>query len=276
MADAKDFEGEEITEEDGFLVFVLSSFTDGGPPPSAEPLFSWLLNETEDPRAGNTLRNVSFAVFGLGNSDYGDAKYSLAARRLEKALILLGASRFHQRGDADAGSPNPDRAFHLWLNELTRMLGKESARRRKLASSRIPMSRPLRAAKVEIAQESGSESDSDDGGEGILDVEDMGRAMNGEEVEGGTCGSSTGPSSSDGGPPEMLSDRQRRTLTKQGYKLIGSHSAVKLCRWTKSMVRGRGGCYKHTFYGISSHQCMEATPNLSCANRCTFVCFILF
>ncbi|NXM26531.1 TYW1 synthase, partial [Oxyruncus cristatus] len=56
----------------------------------------------------------------------------------------------------------------------------------------------------------------------------------------------------------------------RGYKLIGSHSGVKLCRWTKSMLRGRGGCYKHTFYGIESHRCMEATPSLACANKCVF------
>lgn len=36
------------------------------------------------------------------------------------------------------------------------------------------------------------------------------------------------------------------------------------------MLRGRGGCYKHTFYGIASHQCMEATPSLACANKCVF------
>ena len=42
---------------------------------------------------------------------------------------------------------------------------------------------------------------------------------------------------------------QRKALTKEGYKIIGSHSAVKLCRWTKHQLRGRGGCYKHTFYG---------------------------
>jgi hypothetical protein len=38
----------------------------------------------------------------------------------------------------------------------------------------------------------------------------------------------------------------------------------------QSMLRGRGGCYKHTFYGIASHQCMEATPSLACANKCVF------
>ncbi|XP_078103085.1 S-adenosyl-L-methionine-dependent tRNA 4-demethylwyosine synthase TYW1 isoform X2 [Sander vitreus] len=69
---------------------------------------------------------------------------------------------------------------------------------------------------------------------------------------------------------EMITPALRGALTKQGYKLIGSHSGVKLCRWTKSMLRGRGGCYKHTFYGIESHRCMETTPSLACANKCVF------
>ena len=50
----------------------------------------------------------------------------------------------------------------------------------------------------------------------------------------------------------------------------GTHSAVKICRWTKNQLRGRGGCYKHSFYGITSYQCMEATPSLACANKCVF------
>ncbi|KAF2873298.1 hypothetical protein BDV95DRAFT_627262 [Massariosphaeria phaeospora] len=59
-------------------------------------------------------------------------------------------------------------------------------------------------------------------------------------------------------------------LTKQGYSIIGSHSGVKICRWTKSALRGRGSCYKYSFYGIHSHLCMEATPSLSCSNKCVF------
>ena len=59
-------------------------------------------------------------------------------------------------------------------------------------------------------------------------------------------------------------------LTKQGYSIIGSHSGVKICRWTKSALRGRGSCYKYSFYGIASHLCMEATPSLSCSNKCVF------
>ena len=32
---------------------------------------------------------------------------------------------------------------------------------------------------------------------------------------------------------EMITVPLRKALEKQGYKLIGSHSGVKLCRWTK-------------------------------------------
>ncbi|KAF4556449.1 S-adenosyl-L-methionine-dependent tRNA 4-demethylwyosine synthase-like protein [Elsinoe fawcettii] len=73
-------------------------------------------------------------------------------------------------------------------------------------------------------------------------------------------------------PKEMvpLSSPTYTALTKQGYTIVGSHSGVKLCRWTKSALRGRGSCYKYSFYGIASHRCMESTPSLSCSNKCVF------
>jgi len=73
-------------------------------------------------------------------------------------------------------------------------------------------------------------------------------------------------------PKEMvpISSATHTALTKQGYTIIGSHSGVKICRWTKSALRGRGSCYKYSFYGIKSHLCMETTPSLSCSNKCVF------
>ncbi|KAG8346959.1 putative Flavodoxin Radical SAM superfamily Wyosine base formation [Trypanosoma vivax] len=90
------------------------------------------------------------------------------------------------------------------------------------------------------------------------DVEDI--VMNENDTGGGTSGE----------PPEMIYPRLRENLQRQGYHLVGTHSGVKLCRWTKAMLRGRGGCYKHTFYNIASYQCMEMTPSLACANKCVF------
>lgn len=59
----------------------------------------------------------------------------------------------------------------------------------------------------------------------------------------------------------------------QGYRLIGEHNhgAVKLCHWTKSALKGGPACYKHDFYGIDSHRCVQMTPSLpSCNYACNF------
>jgi len=68
----------------------------------------------------------------------------------------------------------------------------------------------------------------------------------------------------------MLNIIQQQELEKQQYRFVGSHSAVKVCGWTKNMLRGKGGCYKYAFYGIRSHQCLQMTTAMFCANRCTF------
>lgn len=63
----------------------------------------------------------------------------------------------------------------------------------------------------------------------------------------------------------------KNLLEKQGYRLVGAHSAVKVCHWTKErLVRGRP-CYKSKFYGIDSHRCLQMTPSVAwCQHRCIF------
>lgn len=68
----------------------------------------------------------------------------------------------------------------------------------------------------------------------------------------------------------QMSNEQVAELEKQQYRMAGRHSAVKICSWTKKMIRGEGECYKFKFYGIRSHQCMQMTTSLYCANRCIF------
>jgi tRNA wybutosine-synthesizing protein 1 len=68
----------------------------------------------------------------------------------------------------------------------------------------------------------------------------------------------------------MIVESARKELEKQQYRIVGLHSAVKTCGWTKNMLRGEGGCYKLKFYGIMSNQCMQMTTSISCANRCRF------
>jgi len=64
---------------------------------------------------------------------------------------------------------------------------------------------------------------------------------------------------------------KREVLERQGYKVVGGHSGVKLCHWTKNSMTGGAGCYKETFYGIKSHRCLQMTPTVdSCNLGCLF------
>jgi tRNA wybutosine-synthesizing protein 1 len=62
-------------------------------------------------------------------------------------------------------------------------------------------------------------------------------------------------------------DQSRETLARQGYHIVGS-GAVKPCLWLNRSLRGGDQCYKHHFYGISSHCCVQATPTLECNHLC--------
>lgn len=70
----------------------------------------------------------------------------------------------------------------------------------------------------------------------------------------------------------MLTEEAQAELEKQQYRLLGpsKHSSVKVCGWTKNILRGKGGCYKFKFYGINSAQCLQMSTSMSCANRCVF------
>jgi tRNA wybutosine-synthesizing protein 1 len=109
------------------------------------------------------------------------------------------------------------------------------------------------------------------------DVEDLGRSYRNGGANGPVPVDFTSYSKKPKVPnPTLLKEMVPKTsptyaaLTKQGYTIVGSHSGVKICRWTKSALRGRGSCYKYSFYGIRSHLCMETTPSLSCSNKCVF------
>jgi len=61
-------------------------------------------------------------------------------------------------------------------------------------------------------------------------------------------------------------------LQKQGYQFFSktSTAALKPCMWCKRALSGGEMCYKHQFYGIASHRCVQMTPTLRCNQRCLF------
>jgi len=78
---------------------------------------------------------------------------------------------------------------------------------------------------------------------------------------------------------ETVEDEDRLIQIKPGISQqlkkakygVADHSTVELCHWTKKSFKHEGNCYKHKFYGISTHRCMEFSPaGMHCENRCVY------
>ncbi|KFO90690.1 tRNA wybutosine-synthesizing protein 1, partial [Buceros rhinoceros silvestris] len=297
----------EETTSKNVCVFLVATYTDGQPTESAAWFCKWLEEAANDFRFGKSfLKGLRYAVFGLGNSVYVD-HYNTVGRNTDRWLWMLGASRIMTRAEGDCnvaqskhGSIEAD--FEAWKAKfLNRLQGlcrgekqpcsgkcrkgkcKSSGKQNKESSDHEHGTSEYENTEAEELFETSSEEEAaaeEAGGtNSVVDVEDLGNIMSHmkkgkreHELKDGDFGTSLTQENSgkESEKREMITPALREALTKQGYKLIGSHSGVKLCRWTKSMLRGRGGCYKHTFYGIESHRCMEATPSLACANKCVF------
>ncbi|NWT05211.1 TYW1 synthase, partial [Mionectes macconnelli] len=306
--DPDDCLAEETTSRN-ICVFLVATYTDGQPTESAAWFCKWLEEAANDFRVGKTyLKGLRYAVFGLGNSEYVD-HYNTVGRRVDRWLWMLSASRVMTRAEGDCsvarsryGSIEGD--FQAWkakfltrLQALCRGEKKPCSGKCKKGKCKSPGKQSKEnsdhehgASEHEITEaeelfETSSEEEADaeeaGGTNAVIDVEDLGNIMGHmKKAKGAMRKSSTeAVMLNPFGYPLVcfISQLLQVTISSSlfcalfsGYKLIGSHSGVKLCRWTKSMLRGRGGCYKHTFYGIESHRCMEATPSLACANKCVF------
>ncbi|XP_074202084.1 S-adenosyl-L-methionine-dependent tRNA 4-demethylwyosine synthase TYW1 isoform X2 [Camelus bactrianus] len=298
---------EEVTSKN-VCAFLVATYTDGRPTESAEWFCKWLEEASSDFRFGKTyLKGMKYAVFGLGNSAYV-SHFNKVGKNVDKWLWMLGAHRVMTRGEGDCdvvkskhGSIEAD--FRAWKAKFISRLqalrkgekkscggnckkGKCESNQRGSEGTEPGPHPPDRVHQRDAEEEEpvGSTSEEESGSEdhqslnSVIDVEDLGKIMDHvkkekrekEQQEGETSAFRSTAKSDASERRAMISPALREALTKQGYQLIGSHSGVKLCRWTKSMLRGRGGCYKHTFYGIESHRCMETTPSLACANKCVF------
>lgn len=212
------------------ILMICSTYSGGGPPKHAKFFYDWLIAAPEDFRVPKTFLK-GCSVFIFGvGNSLYEEQFNIVAKELHTACRKLGATK-NRLGLGDVDAGDVAEQFLQWMSSIHSPLTKA-------------------VLKVIDAEEDRKET--------LVDLEDLGSVMNSQtEAAGDTV-------------REMVTPSVRKNLTKQGYKIIGSHSGVKLCRWTKAMLRGRGGCYKHTFYGIKSYQCMEMTPSLACANKCVF------
>lgn len=193
---------------------------------------------------------LGFAVLGLGDSEsWAGDKFCYQAKLADKWMAKLGGRRLYPVGEVCMKYDGEPKA-HTWIQNFASLLADDE-----------PFYLGGNDEIDDSDYENGSSEEED--ADTLVDVEDMGAIIKKQ----GTKGLSVQPEIK-----QMVAKDSPtfKSLTKQGYTIVGSHSGVKICRWTKSALRGRGSCYKFAFYGIKSHLCMETTPSLACSNKCVF------
>lgn len=186
---------------------------------------------------------VGYTVLGLGDSESWPEKFCYQAKRADHWISRLGGRRIFPLGKVcmkTGGSAKIDE----WTSLLAETLKDDE---------------PII---YEYDENADSEEDEEEGNgsDELGDVEDIGgKGSNGKF------------SGADEIKQMVTKDSPTyKNLTKQGYKVIGSHSGVKICRWTKNELRGKGSCYKKSLFNIASSRCMELTPSLACSSKCVF------
>jgi MioC protein len=104
-----DFPLDDI-ETYGFLIFVVPTYGAGEPPDSTAEIWAKLLARTKP------LNGLKFAVWGLGNTDFGDTFVGFA-KTLEAKLKELGGTEVTTLGISDANEVQSTN-FDEWLPTL--------------------------------------------------------------------------------------------------------------------------------------------------------------
>lgn len=178
---------------------------------------------------------VGYGILGIGDSESWPEKFCYQAKIADHWIARLGGRRVFPVGQVCMKRGGISEVQN-WVNLLSETLKDDE---------------PILYEYDETVDE-----DDQDGDDQVGDLEDIGKESNGDESE----------------IKQMVAENSPtyKKLTKQGYVIVGSHSGVKICRWTKSDLRGTGSCYKHSLFNIVSSRCMELTPSLACSSKCVF------
>ncbi|KAL0314702.1 UNVERIFIED_CONTAM: S-adenosyl-L-methionine-dependent tRNA 4-demethylwyosine synthase [Sesamum angustifolium] len=253
LVDPKDYEPEDLCKE-SLVLIVASTWENGGAPENGVFLVNWLTESADDFRVGAlVLKECKYAVFGVGSRSYGET-YNAVARGVSVKLRKLGASELVELGEGDVDEADLDEVFDRWSKKVVGVLKGELGENGQHFENDGVECESEGEGEGEFSEEDDDEVAENGGDSAIVDLEDI--AGKGPSRRSVVASKANGKVNGEvlNGEKEMVTPVLRANLEKQGYKIIGSHSGVKLCRWTKSQLRGRGGCYKHSFYGIESHR----------------------
>lgn len=226
---------------------------------------------------------LGYSVFGFGDTEHWPTEadgFCFQAKELDKWMSKLSdRKRAYPVGMADMKGDYIAR-LEEWANGVHDVLG-YAAKTGSLGEGAPGSGDPVESDDEDVAEDDGEVVFEDEvvqlptrakKANDLGDVEDLGRLITSDGDKTKSAGSKA-PLAVDftnygsktkqprrkpppANPKEMVAKDSPTyaALTKQGYAIVGSHSGVKICRWTKSALRGRGSCYKYSLYGINSHR----------------------
>ena len=134
VADLEDYDYDNLDAfpADKLSFFVLATYGEGEPTDNAVDFYEFVTGQDSSFSKGGgiddkPLENLNFVAFGLGNNTY--EHYNSMVRRVNEALLRLGASRIGKAGEGDDGAGTMEEDFLAWKEpmwaELSEKLGLE-------------------------------------------------------------------------------------------------------------------------------------------------------
>lgn len=123
VADLEDYEYENLDTfpDDKIAMFVLATYGEGEPTDNAVEFYEFVTGGEVSFSGGGSvedkpLSNLKFVAFGLGNNTY--EHYNSMVRRVNDALLRLGATRIGQAGEGDDGAGTMEEDFLAWKEPM--------------------------------------------------------------------------------------------------------------------------------------------------------------
>ncbi|KAL9102958.1 MAG: hypothetical protein Q9163_001945 [Psora crenata] len=123
VADLEDYDYENLDAfpADKLAFFVLATYGEGEPTDNAVDFYEFVTGQdTSFSNGGGVedrpLESLKFVAFGLGNNTY--EHYNSVVRRVDEALVRLGASRIGKAGEGDDGAGTMEEDFLAWKEPM--------------------------------------------------------------------------------------------------------------------------------------------------------------
>lgn len=123
VCDPEEYEFDKLDAlpENAAAIFVMATYGEGEPTDNAVSLIEFL-KESPQFTQGDSLDNLKYVVFGLGNRTY--EHYNAVSRQLDERLTSLGAKRIGERGEGD-DDKSMEEDYLAWKDGMLQALASE-------------------------------------------------------------------------------------------------------------------------------------------------------